>query len=238
MAFFENTVSVIQEVTIILLSYLKQAFTFVKEIVQELSAKYPNTAQSIQLTFVYFFALVDLIYGILNNIFSLGYQSNLVEPLLPFIRAILDNPVLAFWASPEKVFFLSYFVIEFMVVRSVFKFSKLVRYHILLVFALLMIQGLLLNVWDVCFHREIISEIGKWTFEGGTIFATNKIIAILVFFITFIVFLVLYIYLYISALSGEFVSLKGCEWISDSVAFWLKIRTPTMRFGDKDKKKK
>jgi hypothetical protein len=236
MIFFENAILVAEEMITLFIFYTKQSFVSLKEITQELSKKYPNTAQNIQLSFVYFFAFVDLVYGILNNLFSMGYNANIIQPIFPIIKAILTNPYLSFWASPEKVFFLSYFVIEFMVVRSVFKFSKLVRYHILLVFAVLMVQGLVLSTFDLCFHRDIISEVGKWTFEGGILFGTNYLAATVMFFITFAVFFILYVYLYISSLSGEFVSLKGCEWISDSVSFWLKIRTPTMNFGGKKRK--
>ena len=87
----------------------------------------PNVLQIVQLTFIYFFAVVDLLYAVLNNVFSLGYLPEMLLPFFPTIKAILQSPIFQIWGSPEKVFFLSYVVIEFMIVRSVFKFSKLVK---------------------------------------------------------------------------------------------------------------
>ena len=51
------------------------------------------------------------------------------------------------------------------------------------------------------------------------------------------IFLVGYLYLYIRSIQGKFATIPGMEWLTDSVAFWLRIKTPTMRFG-KGKEKK
>jgi len=49
-----------------------------------------------------------------------------------------------------------------------------------------------------------------------------------------------YLYLFIRAVQGHFATIPGFTWLTDSVAFWLRVKTPTMRFGKrkKDKKKK
>jgi hypothetical protein len=145
------------------------------------------------------------------------------------------SPLLQIWASPEKVFFFSYLVIEFMVVKSVFKFSKLVRYNILLIFSLLMLQGLLISYWDLFCHRQIVSSISRWSYEQTLLF-TDKFLAYGLFYTTFFLFTGLYLYLYIIALSGKFSTFPGLDWITDSVCFWLKIKTPTMRAGKRKKK--
>ena len=145
----------------------------------------PNLLQIIQLTFIYFFAVVDLLYAILNNVFSLGYLPEMLLPFFPIIKSILQSPIFQIWGSPEKVFFLSYVVIEFMIVRAVFKFSKLVKYNILLIFAMLMVQGLAISYWDVLFHREIASPVAKWAYDEGTLIHTDKGLAIVFFFNTF-----------------------------------------------------
>lgn len=218
---------------------IKTFFTPIQTNLVKFSQKYPQTAQNIQLTFVYFFAILDLFSSILNYLLSLGYFPELLRPFLPKMQQILVSPILQIWASPEKVFFFSYLVIEFMVVKSVFNFSKLVRYNILLVFSLLMIQGLVISYWDLFAHREISSSAAKWTYEQ-TILFSDKYLAFCLFFTTFILFLFLYFYLYIVSLTGKFATFPGLDWITDSVCFWLKIKTPTMRFGKrkKDDKKK
>ena len=47
-----------------------------------------------------------------------------------------------------------------------------------------------------------------------------------------------YLYLYIRSIQGKFATIPGLEWLTDSVAFWLRIKTPTMRFGKRRKDKR
>jgi hypothetical protein len=215
---------------------IKRIVTPIQRTIQRFSEKFPNTAQNIQLTFVYIFAILDLFSSILNYLLSLGFLPETLRPFLPVLQKILMSPILQIWASPEKVFFFSYLVIEFMVVKSVFKFSKLVRYNILLIFSLLMVQGLVISYWDLICHREISSNIAKWTYEQ-TILFSDKYLAYSLFFTTFFLFFFGYIYLYIVSLTGKFATFPGLDWLTDSVCFWLKIKTPTMRFGKRKKKK-
>ena len=114
---------------------------------------------------------------------------------------------------------------------AIFKFTKLVKYNILMLFALLMIQGLVVAYWDVIFHREVCNGIGKWILDDMGFIYTDRFLAYLFFFITFVIFMLLYSYLYIRAINNKFATLPGGEWLTDSIAFWLKIKTPTMRLG-------
>jgi hypothetical protein len=214
----------------------KTLFGITQEIMDEFTATYPSIPEMIQLSCIYFCAIIDLFHSILSNVFSLGYFPEILKPFFPLIKEILTSPVLRIWASPEKVFFLSYLVIEFMVVRSVFKFSKLIRYNILLIFSLLMVQGLVISYWDLLFHREVATSVARWTYDQGVIVHTDKSLGIFFFLNTFLIFMVLYCYLYFQALNGKFASPYGMEWLTDSVAFWLRIKTPNMRFGKRKKK--
>ena len=216
---------------------LKKGAKSVKRSLRNFSIKYPNVSQIIQLSFIYFFAVVDLLYSVLNNVFSLGYLPEILLPIFPLIKSILQNPVLKIWASPEKVFFLSYVVIEFMIVRSTFKFSKLVKYNVLLIFSMLMIQGLVISYWDVLFHRQIATPVARWAYDQGAIIYTDKNLAIVFFLNTFFLFILTYLYLYFRAINGKFATIPFMEWLTDSVAFWLRIKTPTMRFGKRKKEK-
>jgi hypothetical protein len=128
-------------------------------------------------------------------------------------------------------------VIEFMIVRSAFNFSKLVKYNVLLIFALLMLQGLLISYWDLLFHRQIATPVAKWAYDQGALIFTDKSLAISFFLSTFVIFIVGYLYLYLTALNGKFAKIPGMEWLTDSVAFWLRIKTPSMRLGKRKKKK-
>lgn len=208
-----------------------------QKVLTNFSIKYPDISEKIQLTFIYYFALIDLLYGILSNVFALGYFPEILRDFYPMIKDILSNPFIQMWNSPEKIFFLSYVAIELIVVRPVFKFSKLVKYNVLLIFALLMIQGLVISYWDLLFHREIASAATKWIFDDSGFIYTDKFLSIIVFFCTFILFVLFYSYLYSRALSGKFATFPGMSWLTDSIAFWLKIKTPTMRMGSRKKKK-
>ena len=214
---------------------LLKFFIELQRIVRSFTDEYPNTTQSIQLTFVYFFAFIDLIYSILSTVYNLGYYPEILDTQYPFFRAIIMSPIVRFWASPEKVFFLSYLVLEHMVIRSTFKFSKLVKYNIMLVFTLLMVQGLVISYWDVLFNPEMIqhsADLNQAAIEmdqGITLEEVSRIIAILLFLIIFLSFVGIYLYCYWRALDGIFPTLPGCSWLTDSVCFWLRIQTPTMR---------
>jgi hypothetical protein len=218
----------------ITLKFLK---TLVKKARKFISKFSPSTLQFIQLTVMYFFAVVDLLHSVLNNVFSLGYVPEALMPFYPFIKFILTSPIFKIWGSPEKVFFMSYVLIELVLVRSVVKFSKLVKYNMLLLFACLMIQGLVVSYWDVLFHREVATSVAQWAYDGGTFIHTDKNIAVFFFLNTFIIFILGYLYLYFKAINGKFATFPGMEWLTDSVAFWLRIKTPTMRTGNRKDKK-
>jgi len=209
----------------------------IQNILNDFSQEYPRLSEIIQLSFIYYFAVVDLLYAILSNVFALGYFPEVLREFYPPIKAILSNPLFQMWNSPEKIFFLSYLAIEVIVVRSVFKFSKIVKYNVLLIFALLMIQGLVMSYWDLLFHREISKSVSKWIFDDSGFIYTDKFLSIIVFFCTFLLFISFYSYLYIQAMSGKFATFPGMTWLTDSIAFWLKIKTPTMRMGFRKKKK-
>jgi len=210
-------------------------YRFIKKPFVGLNTRYPNFNQIIQLIFIYFFAIIDLNFAVLINVYSLGYIPEFLMPIFPIIKAISQSPLLKIWGSPEKVFFMSYVVIELAIVRKIFGFSKLVRYNILLIFALLMIQGLLISYWDLLFNRAISETVVKWVFGDGRIVNIDKSIATFFFLNTFVIFMAVYLYLFICAIRGKYSRIPYMEWLFDSVAFWLKIKTPTMRVGIQNK---
>lgn len=201
------------------------------DLVTNFGRTFPNTSQQFQLISIYACALIDLLYNILNNVFALGVVPEFLVPVFPWIEAILLSPLLRAWTSPEKVFFLSYVVIELILVQRKFKFSKLVQYNVLLVFSLLMVQGLVISYWDFLFHRQITTEVTHWIWGEDMLIYTDREIALLFFLLTFLLFFVLYCFLLFQALNGIFALIPNMVFLTDSVAFWLRIKTPTMRFG-------
>ena len=51
----------------------------------------PDVLQIIQLTFIYFFAVVDLLYAVLNNVFSLGYLPEMLLPFFPLTSSAISG---------------------------------------------------------------------------------------------------------------------------------------------------
>jgi hypothetical protein len=220
-----------------ILNFFKEKFeSFVKNC-KNFNENYPKESRTIQLNFIYFFGLVDLSYNYINNIFSLGLFNESASSSFDFIVSFLSSPFFQIWASPEKVFFISYVTLEILIIRPIILLPKFIRYNIILVFAILMLQGLIMSFGDLIFNREIISKaLTRLLDEEVEGFALNKLIGTFYFSITFLIFLIEYYKLYVNSLKGKMVTIRGFYWITDSIAFWLRIKTPTMRkFDGKEK---
>jgi hypothetical protein len=206
------------------LKKFKKLINVIKKNNQAFTAKYPNILASIQLTVVYFIAFISLFYSLIN---VLGDIPDTIYALIPsFYLKILYSPLLRFILSPEKTYVVYLLAIEFIIFRTVFRFSQLFKYNLLLIFLLEMFQNLLLSYWDLIFQRT--AEIG----EVSTIDINFAIFSVsLIFCLLF----VLYFYGYICALRGKFVTYPYMYWLTDSIAFWLQIKTRNMGAGDKRK---
>jgi hypothetical protein len=170
--------------------------------------------EQLQLTFIYFFAVVVLTYTIRN---SLGYFPEMLFRLFPFLVPIFDIQALKILAAPEKTFILYMLIIEMFLNRSFFNFSVLVKFNVLLIFILEMLQNLLVSYWDILFNRELD------VLNGGVVIARTA--TMFFYFFLFLFFFILYLYSYISSLTGSFPKLPGVlKKITDSVAFWLQLK--------------
>jgi hypothetical protein len=98
-----------------------------------------------------------------------------------------------------------------------------------------MLQSLAVSYWDIFFHREVAIGVSRWAADQGALIYTDKDLAINFFLNTFLFFILLYLYCYIRGLQGKFVTIPTMEWLTDSIAFWLRVKTPTMRVGKRKK---
>lgn len=179
--------------------------------------------EKFQLTFIYFFAVIVLTYTIRN---SLGYFPEMLFRLFPFLVPIFDIQALKILAAPEKTFVLSMLIIEIFLNRSFFNFSILVKFNVLLIFILEMLQNLLVSYWDILFNRELD------VLNGGVVIARTA--TMFFYFFLFLFFFALYLYSYLSSLKGVFPKFPGVlKSITDSVAFWLQIKL--LKKGNKRK---
>lgn len=167
-----------------------------------------------QLTSIYFFAIIVLAYTIRN---SLGYFPEMLFRLFPFLVPAFEIQALKILAAPEKTFLLYMLIIEMFLNRSFFNFSLLVKFNVLLIFILEMLQNLLVSYWDIFFNREVDG------LNGGVVIARTA--TMFFYFFLFLFFFGLYAYSYISSLLGIFPKFPGIlKNITDSVAFWLQIK--------------
>ena len=68
-------------------NFLK-VFSLFQKKYRNFSLQYPNTSQTIQLSFIYFFAVVDLLHAVFSNVVSLNYLPEFLSPCFPFIKSI------------------------------------------------------------------------------------------------------------------------------------------------------
>jgi lysylphosphatidylglycerol synthetase-like protein (DUF2156 family) len=191
----------------------KRIKKFIK-LLQKTSKKNYLIFQRFQLSFIYFFALVVLIYTVIN---SLGYFPEFLFKFFPFLEPILDIKILQILATPEKTFILYLIIIELLLNRSTFSFSILIKYNVLLIFILEMLQNLLITYWDLLFTREF--EV----FNGTTV--VLKSATMMFFSFLFILNFCIYFYSFFQSFKGNIPIFKGpFKFLSDSVAFWLQIK--------------
>ena len=195
----------------ILLKKMKKVLKFLRQA----SKKNRKIFERFQLTFIYFLASVVLTYSIRN---SLGYFPEILFSIFPFLPKVFDIQALKILAAPEKTFLLYMLILEMCINRSYLNFSLLIKFNVLLIFLLEMLQNLLISYWDLFFNRELDLLIG-----GVAVVAKN---ATMIFYsFLFLFFFILYVYSYFTSMNGKFPTFPGLlKTITDSVAFWLQIK--------------
>jgi hypothetical protein len=178
-----------------------------------------------QLSLLYSYAFIDLFYNIVAQVNIIEYRSAFFEAILPLSTAILDSKYLIpLFSSPEKMYVLSYFTIELIIVRSMFGIDPVVKFHILFVLIYQILQGYVFLLWDLLFNRQISKEVTPWMFDDS-LFELNVNVAGFLFTITFFVSCIVYLLAYIQGLQGRFVHLgKSFHWITDSAGWVIRFR--------------
>jgi hypothetical protein len=199
-----------------LILWLKNLLLLFKKRNRRLSKIFPYLLQTIQLTFAYFFAMMTLFYSVTAMLCSIPEFFEMVMP--PFMTELIKSPVVRQALSPERTYFLYIFVFEFIIFRSIFNFSKLFKYNLLLIFILEMMQNLAIGYWDVIFNRQFLNETPS----------VDIVVAIYIITFIHIVIFFSYIYSYCSAVLGKYTSFPYMDWLTDSICFWLRIKTPRM----------
>ncbi len=130
-------------------SFLKKLKKFLRKF-KKLSKQYPLFLQFLQLSLLYFYGCITLMYSVIN---SIGLFPETLYKILPFAKEILAVPIFRLLATPEKTFLIYLGAVE--VVLNGKSTSLLVKYNFLLVFVLEMIQNLIICLWDLFSHRDM-----------------------------------------------------------------------------------
>jgi hypothetical protein len=201
----------------ILWKKLKKKLNQVRAYFREQTDGHELLLEKIQLTFLYFFAFIILVYNVKNSI-------RVTPFFLIFLEDILKNPVLKMFGDPNKLFLFYTIAIQVMINRPIFKFSRLVQFNTLLLLLLEMTLNVLQHAWALIFNRELNYIVG----QKFTITAADYIF----YYIMLFLFGWIYLESYIRGINGRYPSLPGkLQIIRDCVAFWFQMNTDTMRFG-------
>nr|AIM52821.1 hypothetical protein [Ochromonas sp. CCMP1393]AIM52826.1 hypothetical protein [Ochromonas sp. CCMP1393] len=201
----------------LLFSFFQKSIKRIKKLIKlfkKNSRKHQITFQRIQLTCIYFCAVVVLMYTVRNIV---GFFPEMLFQTFPFLAPVFSWPILRILATPEKTFILYLIILELFLNRSVFNFSTLVKFNVLLIFILEMLQNLVASWYDLLFIREALNMPG--------LPVVPRTETVIFFSIFFVIFIGLYLYAYIQSFFNCFPSYPSLlKPITDSVAFWLQIK--------------
>jgi len=181
---------------------------------------------------IYFLGFLDLFFFAISGLSTCDFTSYIFNSQIQFLSKFFKNSFLRFWGTPERSFITSYIVLELMINRAkTYKIyiPKFYRYHILVVFALIMLQSALFSTLDLFLHREFSQTVTHLSYKLGTLAPTNVKLIISSYISSLLFFSSLYIYAYIQGLYGKLPRFIGANWFNDSLALWLRIKTPTLK---------
>lgn len=199
-----------------ILSSLNSFLKFLRNKNQQLTSDYPTFLEFFQLLVLYFLAFISLV---ISSIDILGEISGFFLNSVPeFLLEIINFPIIKFLLAPEKSYVIYLIVLQFIIFRPVFNFSKLFKYNLLLIFLLEMFQNLIVSYWDLFFNTPLIDSSMETDISFGIVFIS----------VIFCIFFLMYFYSFFCSIRGKFVTFPYMFWLTDSICFWLYIKTPTM----------
>lgn len=205
-----------------------QALNSFRKSIQKIGNKNKKIFTKFQLTTIYFLAIVVLLHTVKNNLRSMP---EIFFVFIPYLDQILKIKIFQFFATPEKNFLLYMVILEIIISRPVFKFSPLIKFNVLLIFILEMCSNLIVAIWDLVFFREIDVAFG--------LVQSNQNLNQYFFIVYTFFMLCVYLYSYIQSVRGKYPNFpEPISFITDSVAFWMRIDTQRRKDGRKFRKPK
>jgi hypothetical protein len=196
--------------------FFQNQFKIFKDVFYLSSKENPILFEKIELTAIHFCATIVLLFVVVN---CLGYLPPILTTFFPFLIDLLTFPPLTFFAKPEQTFLIYLLSLEFIINRNMFRFSNLVKFNLMLIFILEMVENLVITLWDFFYVREVEGFISKGMPVG------NDFVASIFFLFFFLFFQYLYTQAYIQSLRGKFPKYPPfLRFLTDSVSFWLRLK--------------
>ena len=194
---------------------------------------FPNGRAVIQVSVLYFCCFVELIGDTIRSLMCIQ-MTEFLNDLYPTMLYLLATPLFSLLVTPERTLLISFFILDRVVARNTFNLNKLVRYNITLMYSLLMVRGCIFTVWDLLFNKQPLEAAAEFLWDDGALTDLNVGIAYFLLCIILVGFVGVYSFCYWCAICGKYsVFPAPFTVITDSAAFWLRIKTPTMwRYGD------
>lgn len=195
--------------------------TFTKISTQVFSKKFRRKYfEILQLTLIYIFPLISLFF----STYRIAGQEYgfVVTSFIPYSKILLASKFAQFFGDPNQTFILYYLIFDTVLRSKLYNFTTLVKFHLLFSVTLEMFHSLTLMYLEMfCFVENSLGEI----------FPLVPLTDISYYYtVIFLVWYILYICCYITALRGKFPNLGNSDYfaffqrIIDSIAFWLKVK--------------
>jgi hypothetical protein len=164
---------------------------------------------------LYFFAITNLGYAIRNTI---GHFPDILYTFFPFMDYLFNLKFLKILATPEKMYIFYMLLLELCINKSIIELPIILKYNILLIFFLEMIQNLIICYWDLIFNKELLVYASNY-------YIYDKNVANFLGIIIFICFFNIYSIAFIQSICKQVPEFPGVlNEINKSITFWLKIK--------------
>ena len=152
-----------------------------------------------------------------------------MEPLYTSLEGLIDDPIFSnIFGNPDRVFLFSYFTLEFIVQRSLFGFTRVVKFHILFIFAVQMLQSWLFTLWDLICNPIPTPSPDSWDIDDIDLIHESDINSLLagnVFLLIALISVVAYLYSYIQGLRNRYTEFgPALNWFTESLTWMIRVK--------------
>ena len=182
----------------------------------------------ILLTLLYLIGFFDLFNNTLKDLYLIETPLRVLIPYFFIFEKIFKLKLINVWLNPNNIFIFVYLVFKLFITKSIIKLPNILKYNLLFLLVLLVTQRIISMYLDTFFNNDIVL-VNNSLFRQN-IYLNNNFLNLLTFQ-KFLIFFFLYVYLYITSLFNKYPNISFLKPLTDSIAFWLRFKTPSMKIG-------